>query len=83
MFKPLKPRRGTVHIKRDWCKGCGFCVQYCPVDVLALSKDYNAKGYHPPFPKNQQDCTDCRFCEIICPEFAIHVTTKVDEEEHA
>jgi len=83
MFGNLKPRRGTVHIKNDWCKGCGFCVQYCPVDVLALSKEFNKKGYHPPFAKNQEDCTDCRFCELICREFAIYVTTKEDEEQHA
>ncbi|MFQ5444364.1 MAG: ferredoxin family protein, partial [Nitrospinales bacterium] len=37
-----------IHILEDQCKGCGFCVGYCPKDVLKLSDGYNIKGYHPP-----------------------------------
>ena len=29
--------------------------------------------------KNAEECRDCKFCEMICPEFAIFV--KTDEEE--
>ncbi len=79
-FGDLKPARGTVHINKSWCKGCGFCVQYCPTDVLEMSAEYNAKGYHPPYIKLPDECTDCKFCEIICPEFTIFVTTQAEEE---
>ena len=24
------------HINRDWCKGCGICVHFCPKKVLEL-----------------------------------------------
>ena len=24
------------HIDRDWCKGCGICVHFCPKNVLEL-----------------------------------------------
>ena len=81
LFGELKQSRGIVHIKANWCKGCGFCVQHCPTDVLEMSVEYNAKGYHPPFVKTAADCTDCKFCELICPEFAIHVETDRVEEE--
>jgi 2-oxoglutarate ferredoxin oxidoreductase subunit delta len=40
-----------------------------------MSKAYNAKGYHPPMVKNAEDCRDCKFCEKVCPEFAIFVKT--------
>ncbi len=84
-FGDLKPITGTVSISEVWCKGCGFCVEYCPTNVLEMSSGYNAKGYHPAQVVVADACTDCKFCEVICPEFAIFVTTDTDvkEEESA
>ncbi len=47
-FGKLKKAYGKVTINPNWCKGCGFCVEFCPTDALEMSKAYNAKGYHPP-----------------------------------
>lgn len=79
-FNDLKPLKGKVHINANWCKGCGFCVQFCPQGVLDTSSDYNAKGYHPPYVKNPDDCRDCMFCEMICPEYSIFVTLDNESE---
>lgn len=68
--------RGVIHILENQCKGCGFCVEYCPKDVLKLSDGYNLKGYHPPRVEKEKECVHCQLCEIICPEFAIFVTLK-------
>ena len=65
--------RGKVSIIEDRCKGCGFCVEYCPRSVLELSGHFNRKGYHPPYVRSPEDCVNCNFCEVICPEFAIYV----------
>ena len=73
--------RGTVNIREDRCKGCAFCVEFCPRDVLALSQRYNMKGYHPPDVVDADACTGCHLCEIICPEFAIGVEEIRCEEE--
>ena len=40
--------KGQVAITVERCKGCGFCVEFCPTHVLALSSAFNSKGYHPP-----------------------------------
>lgn len=80
-FGKLRKARGKVTINPAWCKGCGYCVKYCPTKVLEMSRGYNAKGYHPPLVKTAEDCRDCKFCEIVCPEFAIYVTTENEEEQ--
>jgi len=80
-FDNLKPKQGVIHINKDRCKGCEFCVECCPKDVLEMSGEFNIKGYHPPFVKNENDCVYCQLCEIICPEFAIFVTLKEKEEK--
>jgi 2-oxoglutarate ferredoxin oxidoreductase subunit delta len=80
-FGDLEPHRGIIHINRDRCKGCEFCVEYCPKDVLEMSDDFNVKGYHPPFVKTEDECLYCQLCEVICPEFAIFVTLKKEKVE--
>ena len=66
--------RGIVTIFEDRCKGCGYCITFCPRHVLNLASRFNVKGYHPPEVIRADDCVNCRFCEIICPEFAIYST---------
>jgi len=69
---------GKVRVIEGRCKGCGFCIEFCPLDVLAQSEDSNAKGYHPPVLVQPDRCVRCGLCEMICPEFAVYVLR--DEE---
>ncbi len=83
--KPLdydkqKVPHGTVYIFTERCKGCAFCVEYCPRDVLEMSREFNKAGYHPPYVKTPEACVNCDLCEMICPEFAIFC---LSEEEVA
>ena len=78
-YEDIKIPRGKVSIIEDRCKGCSFCVEYCPRNVLEMSEHFNKKGYHPPYVKNPEDCVNCNFCEVICPEFAIYVE-KLEEQ---
>ncbi|MGD8522612.1 MAG: 4Fe-4S binding protein [Desulfobacterales bacterium] len=86
--KPLDEDRiqtycGIVHIIEERCKGCGFCVEFCPRDVFGMSTRTNAKGYHPPEVLNPSACADCKLCALLCPDFAIYVESsqKTAEEK--
>jgi 2-oxoglutarate ferredoxin oxidoreductase subunit delta len=74
----VKLPRGRVLIIADRCKGCGFCVEYCPKDVLAMSDGFNKKGYHPPVVVKEGECVNCNLCELICPDFAIFSVAATD-----
>jgi 2-oxoglutarate ferredoxin oxidoreductase subunit delta len=65
---------GKVNVLEYRCKGCKYCIEFCPKDVLEESKEFNEKGYYPPVVKEEGKCINCNFCETVCPEFAIYVT---------
>lgn len=66
--------RGQVYIILERCKGCEICIEYCPLQVLQVSVETNAKGYHYPdiVPGKENTCVHCEFCTLVCPEFAIY-----------
>jgi 2-oxoglutarate ferredoxin oxidoreductase subunit delta len=39
---------GYIVLVDDICKGCSFCIEYCPRHVLVQSTRFNSKGYHAP-----------------------------------
>lgn len=63
--------KGRVSIVVERCKACGFCVEFCPSHVLALSSAFNSKGYHPPHVVHPDKCSGCDLCGMYCPDFAI------------
>jgi len=59
--------KSHVFIKAEQCKGCGICIETCPVDVLKQSDELNANGYHPAY-YTGEGCIGCGFCHYSCPE---------------
>ncbi len=65
-----------VQIVEDRCKGCMFCVEFCPNEVLEKSTTVNIKGFFPPKIKDLSKCSNCGFCTLVCPDFAIWIVEK-------
>ena len=71
--------KGHIYVLEDVCKGCGFCIEFCPRKVLERAEHYNAKGYHPPEVADPEACVLCGFCELVCPDFAIWTEKETTE----
>lgn len=73
--------KGQVHVIAERCKECGFCINYCPTDVLVYTEDINPRGYRYPIVAEgkENSCVHCQFCNMICPELAIFTTDVSDE----
>jgi len=65
-----KPKLKEHVINREWCKGCGICVHFCPKNVLEL--DEEDKVVAP----RREDCICCKMCELRCPDLAIEIETE-------
>jgi len=69
----IRVPHGVVQLIAERCKGCGFCIEFCPQKVLCLSKKTNSKGYHLPEITDTAPCLNCGLCMLLCPDFAIYV----------
>jgi 2-oxoglutarate ferredoxin oxidoreductase subunit delta len=79
-LEKAKPAIVEIHLIKDECKGCGFCIEFCPKKVLEESDEINARGVHPPRIADESKCVNCSFCSIVCPDFAIFVSEKKNNE---
>ncbi len=66
-----KKPQGRVAVMEERCKGCAYCVEFCPAGVLIMSADFNLKGYHFPEVADAAKCNGCALCGMFCPDFAI------------
>ena len=55
------------------CKGCKFCISFCPKKCIEFTSDFNKSGYHPAVFVKAQDCSGCGICYQVCPDVCIEV----------
>ena len=61
-----------IQINAALCKGCGFCVKFCPEQALAMGTQRGPKGDFLPIITPER-CTACATCAQMCPEGAITI----------
>ena len=72
--------KGDITIDIEKCKGCEICVDACPEDVIAMSKEVNQKGYLYAV-KIEDGCTGCTSCALVCPDAVITVFREVKQKK--
>jgi len=76
-------REFQVIIDKERCKGCGFCVKFCPKGVLKLSSSLNSIGYYPAMVESPEKCKGCGICSRdVCPESVIELYKLLKEESN-
>ena len=65
--------KGFIKIDYERCKGCSFCIEFCPKKTIALTDRLNLKGYFTADFQDRELCTGCATCAVMCPEVAIEV----------
>ena len=67
-----------LRINVDLCKGCSYCVKFCPKSILALGKERNKHGHFYPSLTSPETCISCGMCATICPEGAVEITKEAN-----
>lgn len=62
-----------VEIIAERCKSCGYCVKFCPKQILAIGDKVNSKGYEYVKSIDPERCIGCAICARMCPDGAIDV----------
>ena len=65
-----------ITINSLFCKGCGYCIKFCPKHILEMGSVRSEKGHFYPVQIDESACNGCAVCALMCPEAAIEVADK-------
>ncbi len=51
----------------QWCKGCGYCIKFCPRGALSIGKELNRAGFRHVV-LDEEKCVSCGICRLMCPD---------------
>jgi predicted aldo/keto reductase-like oxidoreductase len=66
VWAPLEKGRRSLIIMREFCIGCGACIEVCKEGALSMVE--GAASVDPAI------CVLCGYCGAACPQFIIRVT---------
>lgn len=68
--------KGTHTTFRKLCKGCGICIEKCPVKCISWDKENTGVYNGPTIKADMSKCIACGICDLSCPDSAIKVEKK-------
>ena len=68
--------KGQWNIFPGLCKGCGLCIEKCPVKCISWSSEGLGVYGTPRVEANMEKCILCGICQTVCPDCAIRVEKK-------
>ena len=77
----IRSRHYQVCVIEERCKGCGFCIEFCPQHILHHPAEPGSKGYYTVRTDNSDKCTGCDICSMVCPDFAISIVSIEEKPE--
>ena len=63
-----------VKVNPDLCKGCSFCIKFCPKQILEMGTERSRKGHFYPVCTDEEKCISCGICASMCPDAAIEIS---------
>lgn len=72
-----KTDNGLLRIDADECKGCGLCIEACPLHVIRMGGHLNHYGYKTAEYLGA-GCSGCGICFLACPEPGAIAVYKLD-----
>ena len=79
--RPLTKKRYRVKVDEKLCKGCYFCVKFCPMGVFVRSNTIGELGYNLAEVEFPEKCTGCKACLLFCPDMAVVVGEEKEEAD--
>jgi 2-oxoglutarate ferredoxin oxidoreductase subunit delta len=69
----ISSKRGKITIDTKRCKGCEYCIIYCPKKCISLSEEINMRGVRYAVFTKPEACIACNICATVCPDVCIEV----------
>lgn len=78
-YDRVEAEKGFWTVFPSLCKGCGLCVEKCPVDCITWSETLGVYGT-PSVIADPKKCIACGICQTVCPDTALLVEKKEKEK---
>lgn len=64
-----------IVVDNELCKGCGYCISFCPKKIIHFGTQRNTSGYGNLCAEQilGSECIACKTCATVCPDSAITV----------